>query len=127
MDLTKKRAEELEAERTRQVANEEVSKRFITLATELNGWLEQTQGRLNNVGLGDVSLEEQVKVVSQLEEELAAQRPKLTELEECHQVREFVCLFYLTGLSSSFGSPFGVQLAVAWVSPPSSMWCARVC
>lgn len=88
LDLAKKRSVELEEERSRQLANEEMRKRFISLASELNAWLEQTQGRLNNVGLVDVSLEGQVKLVATLAEELAAQRPKLTELEECHQVGE---------------------------------------
>ncbi|VDD81674.1 unnamed protein product [Mesocestoides corti] len=83
--LTDQRRIELENERKHWLASEKMRERFIQLATELNAWLEQTQGRLNNVGLGDASLEEQAKLLATLGEELAAQRPKLTELEECHQ------------------------------------------
>ena len=85
-ELTGKRRKELEEEKERQIASDQVRKQFIQLATELNTWLELTQGRLNNVGLGDASLEEQVKVLTTLDAELETQRPKLIELEDFHQV-----------------------------------------
>lgn len=61
-------------------------KTFIQLATELNTWLEQTQGRLNNVGIGDASLEDQVNLLTTLDADLEGHRVKLIELEDCHQV-----------------------------------------
>ncbi|VDK34828.1 unnamed protein product [Taenia asiatica] len=84
-ELADQRRKELEEEKKRQLASDQVRKLFIQLATELNGWLEQTQGRLNNVGLGEASLEEQVELLNNLDVELEAQRPKLGELEDCHQ------------------------------------------
>ncbi|KAH9286330.1 Alpha-actinin, sarcomeric [Echinococcus granulosus] len=84
-ELTDQRRKELEEEKKHQLVCDQVRRRFIQLATELNGWLEQTQGRLNNVGLGEASLEEQVKLLTNLDGELEAQRPKLSELEDCHQ------------------------------------------
>lgn len=93
-DLTDRRRKELEEAKKHQLASDQMRDRFIQLATELNGWLEQTQGRLNNVGLGEASLEEQVKFLTNLDGELEAQRPKLSELEDCHQVMGLGTLIY---------------------------------
>lgn len=84
--MTAHRKQELLDEKDRQLASDQMRKRFIKLATELSAWLEQTQGRLNNVGIGDTSLEDQVKLLSTLDEDLETQRSKLIELEDCHQV-----------------------------------------
>nr|CDS33844.1 alpha actinin sarcomeric [Hymenolepis microstoma] len=84
-DLTSYRKQELEDEKNRQLASDQMRKKFIQLATELNTWLEQTQGRLNNVGIGDASLEDQVKLLNTLDEDLEGRRAKLIELEDCHQ------------------------------------------
>ncbi|KAL5112020.1 Alpha-actinin sarcomeric [Taenia crassiceps] len=67
LEVTDQRKKELEEEKKHQLAS------------------DQTQGRLNNVGLGEASLEEQVKLLTNLDGELEAQRPKLSELEDCHQ------------------------------------------
>ncbi|VDK84785.1 unnamed protein product [Dibothriocephalus latus] len=86
LGLAGERQTALEEEKQKQVKNDDIRRKFADHAGSLNAWLEDAQGRLNTVALGDQgSLEDQIAKLTAIETEMTEKRPSLVELEECNQ------------------------------------------
>ncbi|VDL89900.1 unnamed protein product [Schistocephalus solidus] len=94
LGLARERQNTLEVEKQKQMKNDEIRRKFADHAGSLNAWLEDAQGRLNAVALGDQgSLEEQVAKLTAIEAEMTEKRPSLADLEECHQQLQHAFVF----------------------------------
>jgi len=75
----------LQAEMVRQQNNERLREQFAAKANSVGQWLEARLDQVASLGLQKGTLEDHIKTLHSLEDEVAGYRPHLDELEKYNQ------------------------------------------
>jgi len=84
-ELVPKRDAILQAEMVRQQNNERLREQFAAKANVVGQWIESRLDKVASLGLQKGSLEDHLKTLHSLEDEVAGYRPNLDELERYNQ------------------------------------------
>jgi len=84
-ELVPKRDAILQAEMVRQQNNERLREQFAAKANSVGQWLEARIDQVASLGLQKGTLEDHIKLLHSLEDEVAGYRPNLDELEKYNQ------------------------------------------
>lgn len=84
-ELVPKRDAILQAEMVRQQNNERLREQFAAKANSVGQWLEARLDQVASLGLQKGTLEDHIKTLHSLEDEVAGYRPHLDELEKYNQ------------------------------------------
>jgi len=84
-ELVPKRDQILQAEMVRQQNNERLREQFAAKANTVGQWLESRLDKVASLGLQKGSLEDHLKTLHSLDDEVAGYRPHIDELERYNQ------------------------------------------